>query len=122
VDYGQITGSDAYCRGCRWTGTREDLLVLPVEHEFLSDESMALAMVNDMRQSLSGELGLPYLKFLIKWGFIKSDVVNPGNTIDRKKFAAYLAAITMGVLSSVLKCRAEFDVTKEEPANDRSGN
>jgi hypothetical protein len=122
VDYGQISGSEAHCRGCQWRGTREDLLLLAVNHEFLSDESMALAMVNDMRQLLSGELGLPYLKFLIKWGFVKADVLSPGNTVDRKQFAAYLAAIVTGVLTSILKCRVDLETAGKEPIDGRSGN
>lgn len=119
VDFGHMSGSEAQCRGCQWRGSREDLLLLPVNHEFISDESMALTMVNDMRQLLSGELGLPYLKFLIKWGFVKSDVLDPGNTVDRKQFAAYLAAITAGVLTSILKRRADFDALVGDPANGR---
>jgi hypothetical protein len=54
-------------------------------------------------------MGTPYLKFLIKWGFVKADIMSPGNTVDRKQFAAYLAAITTGVLTAVLKCRADFE-------------
>lgn len=120
VDYGQISGSTAHCRGCQWHGTREDLLLLSVDHTFLSDESMAMAMVNDMRQLLSGELGLPYLKFLIKWGFVKADVLSPGNTVDRKQFATYLAAIVTGVLTSILTCRSNLETSKEESVHGKS--
>lgn len=122
MDYGQLSGSAAHCRGCQWRGAREDLLLLSVDHEFLSDDSMALAMVNDMRQLLAGQLGLPYLRFLIKWGFVKADVLDPGNTIDRKQFATYLAAIGTGVLTAVLKCRADAETSSKESIDGRTGN
>lgn len=114
VDYGTLAGSSANCRGCHWQGALEDLLVVPFSHDFIADEAVALSMVNDMRQLLSGELGLPYLRFLVKWGFVKADMQNVAGTIDRKQFAAYLAAIAHGVLTSILQRRAVEAVPSEE--------
>lgn len=114
VDFSSLEGGTARCRGCSWRGYNTDLVVMPFEHEFLADESMVIAMVNDMRLLLSGSQGVPYLKFLMKWGFLagkESDVVG---TVDRKKFARYLAAVSKGILTAVLAERARQDIPQEE--------
>jgi hypothetical protein len=114
VDFSELAGGAARCRGCRWSGYNTELVVMPFEHEFLADESMAVSMVNDMRLLLSGPQGVPYLKFLMKWGFLVGKENDIAGTVDRKKFARYLTAISKGILTSVLEERARQDIPHEE--------
>jgi hypothetical protein len=92
-------------------GVNTELVVMPFAHDLMADDSMALAMVNDLRQLLAGTLGLPYLKFLMKWGFLQGDVQNIAATLDRKKFARYIVAISTGIMTSVLAERAKQDAS-----------
>ena len=45
VDYSGLVGAQASCRGCGWYGEKIDLLSVPVQHTFLTDESMVLRAV-----------------------------------------------------------------------------
>lgn len=112
VDFSQLACGEARCRGCHWEGPREELLVTPIDHDFLASEAALAEMANDMRQLLSGELGLPYLKFLLKWGFLDADATDLVHTLDRKQFSRYLTAIANSVLTSVLTERSLADARK----------
>lgn len=109
VDFSELAGGTATCRGCRWVGVVDDLLAVSFEHDFITDEAMFLNLLNAMRRLVSGQLGLPYLDFLIKWGFLKADPARIKETVDRKKFARYIAAIARGVLTSILQERAKIE-------------
>lgn len=67
--------------------------------------------MNDLRNLLSGELGLPYLKFLLKWGFMQGSMADPAGTVDRKVFARYLAAIGRSILVALFEERAHMEAT-----------
>ena len=111
VDYSGLAGGAADCRGCRWKGQVEDLLAVPGSAE-VDDEGQLLNLVNDMRRLLSGELGLPYLKFLLKWGFLAGDMADVLGTVDRKAFARYMAAISKGILVSLLEERSRAEAAR----------
>ena len=104
VDYSSLSGGVASCRNrsCRWEGPKDDLLLvaasddLPMEHTLVS-------LAQDIRSTLSGEVGVALLRFLVKWGFVE---VRKGAGTDKKAVAGYLAAISVGVLNAVLKERS----------------
>lgn len=106
VDFSSLVGGRATCNGCHWAGAVDELLVVPIEHDFLGKESILIEMINDMRRMLSGELGLPWLKFLLKWGFVQGDLDNLVGTLDRKKFARYLAVIGNAVVIALITERS----------------
>jgi hypothetical protein len=62
--------------------------------------------MNDLRVMLSGELGVPYLKFLVKWGFVKST----NGVADRVAFTRYLVAIAKALLVAVFEERKRLSV------------
>jgi hypothetical protein len=111
VDYSTLAGGAAECRGCRWKGGTADLLAIPGSAE-VNDSATLTDMLNDVRRLLSGTLGLPYLKFLMKWGFLTGDMANPAGTIDRKAFARYMAAIGRTVLTAVLEERSRAEAER----------
>ncbi len=106
VDYSELAGGSADCRGCLWKGNADELLVVPIQHDFaMGKESIIAEMMQNVRGMLSGELGLPWLRFLLKWGFVAGDINDPANTVDRKQFSRYLAAIGRGCVAAVLEER-----------------
>lgn len=106
--FSELVGGDADCLACGWVGKTTDLLLVPIQHDFaFGKESIIAEMMNGLRQILAGELGLPYLKFLLKWGFLEGDLKDPAHTIDRKKFARYMAAIGHAILTAVIAERAK---------------
>lgn len=103
VDFSALAAGSAHCRGCNWKGSNDDLLLVPIQHDFtFGSASIITEMMNDVRRLLSGELGVPYLRFLMKWGFIEGDPEHLAANLDRKKFARYMAAIGHAVLSAVI--------------------
>lgn len=120
VNFSELANGEAKCRGCGWTGNGSELLLVPFSHDFMSDESVLINMVNDIRLLLSGELGVHYLRFLIKWGFIKANSSRLIETIDRKAFARYLAKIATAIAQAIIEERsrsAGAQVTTEESTN-----
>lgn len=121
VDFSLLEGGNATCRGCHWSGRKDDLLVVPFKHDFANDEALVVNLMGDMRLLLSGELGLPYLKFLIKWGFISTDLKNVAGTLDRKTFTRYLARIAQAILLSVLDERRKIEAESVQARADAEG-
>lgn len=114
VDYSALVGGDATCRGCKWSGPATDLLGVPMRAD-VSEEQLAVFM-NDLRQLLAGPNGVVYLSFLLKWGFLKGDVNRLRETVDRKQFARYIAAIARGIAVALFDERERVEVKGKEDA------
>jgi len=115
VDFSELAGGDAVCRGCGWNGKREELMVVPTTAD--DDSQLLVRLMGELRRLLSGELGFPYLKFLIKWGFLKADERDVVGTLDRKAFARYIAAIARAILTAVLEERSRAAAAATEVPN-----
>lgn len=111
VDFGRLAGSPCSCAACKWNGGEQELLTVPLG-EFDSEQQV-LALLGDLRTLISKELGLPLLRFLIKWGFIQAEHNNIAGTLDRRAFSRYLAAIAQGIIKSVLETRRTLEVRHE---------
>ncbi len=109
VDFSSLHGGDASCRGCAWKGTSTDLFEVPVPQDGVV---WAHTVFNEVRNLFSGELGIPYLKFLLRWGFIEGDPAKIAGTVDRKVFARYLAAIGRAVFVALLETRSALEVER----------
>ena len=119
VKFSSLAGGEASCSNgvCSWRGKVEDLLAVPFDHAFIGDEGMFLQLMNDLRQALSGPLGLPYLRLLTKWGFINVDRTTGA---DIKMFARYLSVIAKAILTAILEERAKVaaEIQVHEVGND----
>lgn len=104
LDFSEI-GGDASCRTCNWTGPAHERVAYPFRHDFISDESVLLSMVNDMRIIFSASAKL-WGDFLLKWGFISQ---NPRITRDLTR---YLARSARAVLTAIVEERELLE--KEE--------
>lgn len=109
VDFSELVGSEASCKGCGWKGSNEALLVVRGAAAALQGDKTA-EFVNDLRQMLSGELGVVMLRFLLKWGFLKADTNNLAQTLDRKEFARYLMRICKAVADALIEERIEQEI------------
>jgi hypothetical protein len=116
VDFSELSGGAAGCNNCDWKGSLEDLFSVPFSHELGGNSGIIQQLSNELRGIVSGTLGIPYLKFLIKWGFVK--MVN-GN-VDRVVFTRYLVVIARSILVSILEERKRISNETEhnKAAND----
>lgn len=116
LNFSQLAGGAAVCGNCEWKGTSDDLFEVPFSHDFFSDEGMVRNLMSDIRNLLAGEMGLPYLKFLIKWGFVREVSGSP----DRVALTRYLVAIAKAILVGIFNERkliAEETAVKSGEAN-----
>lgn len=120
VSYSTLVGGPASCDGCAWRGTTEKLLSVPIDHDLGNSEQMLHALMADIRKRISGTLGIPYLELLVKWGFVSADMQHIAETLDRKAFSRYLAAIAGAILKALLETRKEIEIekVKERAAHD----
>jgi predicted RNA-binding Zn-ribbon protein involved in translation (DUF1610 family) len=94
--------ADPYeCRACGWAGIRLSLLATEVTHEFGSDDSIATALMADLRTSLAKEMGTVLVKFLLKWGFMPKP--------DTRLLARYLTVAGRAMLLAIITERAKID-------------
>jgi hypothetical protein len=100
----------ASCNGCDWTGRIEQLAVVPVPKG--QSDTFTLQLVNDLRKLLAKDMGLEFLKFFGRWGFLKFDPNNVAGTINRKQFSRYLAAVARGIATSLFEERAKIEQEK----------
>jgi hypothetical protein len=119
LEFSELAGGNAKCENCAWSGSVDDLFVVPFSHDFFSDEGMVRALMNDLRGLLAKELGVPYLKFLIKWGFVKTT----GGVADRVTFTRYLVAIAKAILLAIFEERKRLSTESSAQATGaHSGN
>jgi hypothetical protein len=122
VDFSALVGGAASCRGCQWSGTAAELLLVPIQHDFaFGSESIITEMMADVRRFMSGGLGIEWLKFLLRWGFIEGDIKNTVNTVDRKKFSRYLAAIGHATLTAIVAERSRQAEEKSRKEKELDG-
>lgn len=110
VDYSHLVGGDASCRVCSWSGRREDLVVIPVRQEGLSDDNQVfMTMYQDFRK-IFRDSALPFTRFLVKWGFV--DAVKRGEKLNIQKpehVVRYINAIFQASMKSLLETRETLD-------------
>lgn len=116
VDFSTIVQGRGECRGCKWTGTREELVVIPFSHAFMTDESVMMQFTQDLRQLLARDVGVVLLGYLTKWGFVKTISVAGKTQVDSRQFTRYLVAIAKAILVAVLEERARQEMPPQEIA------
>jgi hypothetical protein len=87
------------------------LLVVPAPG--LDEQQRVTGLLSDLRQMMARDMGVPLLRFLVKWGFCDADPDDLAGTLDRRVFSRYLAAIAAAVLQAVLETRRTLATKKE---------
>lgn len=94
--------SKAQCAVCDWSGTRRELVVHTFRHEMGSDEKLVQAMVDDLRNVLAVDFAKSFGKFLMKWGFISSNVTP-------LELSQYIVAIAQATMAAILTVRRKIE-------------
>jgi hypothetical protein len=119
VDFSTLSGGNGQCRGCKWVGPARELLVVPFTHSFMNDESAMMHFTQDLRQILARDMGVVLLRYLVKWGFIRTtEVEGQPLQIDRKQFTRYLVAIAKGIVGAILEERGRQEAPPMEVLTD----
>lgn len=102
VDASSLAGGSAICRACPWSGSREELATVAIEHDALSQEAMVIKFVNVMAQVFASSSAHAVGQVLIKWGFLE------GSSIP-EDLAAYMKGAAIAATKSVLETRQHLE-------------
>ena len=107
VDYGELVGSQASCRICKWSGSKEDLINAPFAHTQGGSVGISLELFNDLRRVISvTAFMLPFSHFLERWGFIdrsasKAELV--------RSLSRYTSAVARSMIKAVIEEREAIE-------------
>jgi len=115
VDFSPIEGGKSACRVCEWKGEQGELLVMPFDHIYGTDEGVGMALHNEMRTLFSNPIfAIDVIRFLVRWGFVDKD---KEGMADRKSATRYIAALARGAFTAVLREREKIEVEKGNGAS-----
>lgn len=110
VEFSALEGGVAECRVCKWKGSRDELLLMPFDHIYGTDEGVGMALHNEIRRVFTNPLfATDIIRFLARWGFVP---VDKDNKADVKLTTRYIAAIGRAVLVAVIKEREKIEMEK----------
>ncbi len=103
---GTMTGtSSASCGACSWKGALNELLSVPFQHDFTSDEAMLHQLKVELRNTIAKGAGTDLAKLLMRWGF-----VSQGKPEDMKvRLSRLLEALATGALRELLLEREKIE-------------
>jgi hypothetical protein len=103
LEYPYETGLVATCLACGWSGKQDQMLVTPIVHQEGSVDNMVSRLINDLRRILSNPaFGVPFGKFLMKWGFIDKKP-------NTKILGRYFASCAVGIVTALIKERQKIE-------------
>jgi hypothetical protein len=98
----------AKCLQCAWTGLYAELLTHKVEHQSgKSEVDILRALATDMQSTMAKHWALELGRFLMRWGFVPSDVTP-------QQLGRYLSAAATATLQAIMRERVKI----ESEAND----
>jgi len=113
VDFSALAGGAATCRACKWSGAASELLHVPVEHMYGTQEGTGFALNNDYRALYKNqEFVKSCVGFLVKWGFLPAVREENRVSFDSKKALRYLSAMARSGLVAIVEEREKIE--KEE--------
>lgn len=97
--------SSASCGACSWKGALNELLSVPFEHDFTSDEAMLHQLKVELRNTIAKGAGIDLGKLLMRWGFVQQGTPEE----MKKRLSRLLEAIATGALREVLSEREKIE-------------
>lgn len=106
VSFSSLEGGEAACKPCGWLGVRGDLLAMPFNNDYGSQDAIFSTLTQEWKQ-IFGKFSIDVGRFLVHWGFL---VVKPGQQkVAATALARYLAAMATASLTAVLQEREKFE-------------
>lgn len=93
-----LEGGDCACKACLWTGSREELAVVPIEHDALSQEELVIKFVNSLAMTFAKSTASEVGRLLLQWGFLREESLN-------EDLSAYMKSMAVAAARSVLETR-----------------
>lgn len=110
-----LAGGDASCTICEWKGTREELLNIPFEHSFDSQEEMLKRFVNQLASALAKTSAFEVGKVLTQWGFLDEK-----NLTEELKI--YIKVMAIAATKAAVETRQQLERVRVQKEIKRDGN
>lgn len=98
----KVLSGETTCGVCSWHGRVDDLAAMPFSQEMGSPEQVLQNLAIDIRQFMSKEFSVEFLRLAAKWGFI-SMPPNP------KEAARYLGSVAKSIALGLIQTRQEIE-------------
>lgn len=102
VEVKLLAGTQTSCGVCQWHGSMEELAAMPFSHEMGSPEQILQNLAVDIRQFMSKDFAVGFLKLTSKWGFTSTPPT-------REEAARYLGAVAKAIAMGLLETRAAIE-------------
>jgi hypothetical protein len=102
VTLSALTGGQAHCEKCHWSGDNRELLGYHFESGFDNPEEILKAFAHDIKMLMArGGVAVEIGQLIIKWGFVTK--------MDVPTLSRYVAAIARGIAGAVLEERRTIE-------------
>lgn len=97
--------SAASCGACSWKGALNELLSVPFQHDFTSDEAMLHQLKVELRNTIAKGAGTDLAKMLMRWGFVSLGAPE----VMKVRLSRLLEAVATGALRELLLEREKIE-------------
>jgi hypothetical protein len=111
VEASSLAGGDATCDVCSWGGRREELVALPLEHHFQSQDEMLTTFIKQLANVMAKAAALPIGRVLLQWGFLSN---NPKEMTEDLKH--YIRSMVVHAAGAVISTRQHLERAKANAA------
>lgn len=116
VETSLLSGGEATCKACSWKGTREELVNLPFEHSFASQEEMLTRFVNQLSSTIAKTSAQEVGRILLQWGFLNTE--DPA--VMQNELKIYIRMIAVAATKQIVETRQHLERAKAQAGKNGS--
>lgn len=102
LEVSSLAGGASSCKSCPWTGTREELAEVPIEHAFMSQEEMVMRFVRQLSGAIAASSAQELGRVLLQWGFVDEKQLT-------QDLSAYIKAMALAATKAALETRQHLE-------------
>lgn len=113
IEASSLAGGEAACQACSWAGKNEELVAVPIQHDFASREDMLLNFIKQLASTLAKSSAVEVGGVLLKWGFLDQNNM-------QAELQAYIKGMALAAGKSILETRQHLERSRaNRAAKDR---
>lgn len=105
IETSELAGGAASCQTCDWRGSREDLMKVPLEHSFSSQEEMLTRFITQVASTIAKTSAVELGRVLLQWGFLDEKNI-------QKELQSYIRNIAVSAARSVVETRQHLEMAR----------
>lgn len=105
IETSELAGGVASCTPCSWKGSREDLVQVPLEHSFSSQEEMLTRFITQVASTIAKTGAVEIGRVLLQWGFLDEKNI-------QEELQSYIRSMAVAAAKSVIETRQHLEVAR----------